>query len=171
MLKSGDILLRPVQLSDADILYQAINTPELVRFNSPYKPVDMVNHLDWLTSLMKDESKRLFIIESEKKALGSIQLINIDLLHRNAELTIRMFKLDDCGKGLGTKALELVCDHAFRDLGLVRVWLKVFCSNIRAIKAYEKAGFIQEGCLKKAAFIDNQFVDVIIMGKLKDELS
>ena len=40
--------------------------------------------------------------------------------------------------------------HAFERLGLHRVGLTVFSYNLRAIRAYEKAGFRIEGRLREA---------------------
>lgn len=171
MLLDQELCLRPVRISDSDILYQAINDPTLVRFNSPYTPIDEINHQEWLHTIVKDDKKRIFMIEKENKILGSVKLFDIDLLHRNAEISIRLFNLEDCSQGIGSRALHLLCDHAYRDLGLVRVWLRVFNNNERAIKAYEKAGFLKEGTMRKAVFIDGKFQDVIIMAKVNDELS
>jgi hypothetical protein len=43
------------------------------------------------------------------------------------------------------------------------VQLVVFKHNSRAIGAYGAAGFRKEGRLKKAAFIDGEWVDLILM--------
>ena len=60
-------------------------------------------------------------------------------------------------------------EFAFRDLGLHRVWLQVFATNARALKAYEKAGFAREGRMREGVFVDGRFVDVVAMGILADE--
>lgn len=163
MLRGEEIELRPVRKTDSSILYQAINDADLVRFNSSYKPVDEINHERWLESVLIDPLKRVFIIQKAETAIGFLQLTDVNLLYRNAQLTIRLFSQDFCNKGVGPTAIKLICDHAVRDLGLVRIWLNVFENNLRAIRAYEKAGFKIEGCLKKAAYIDGAFVNILIM--------
>ena len=166
MLKHEDIFLRSVENKDADLLYKAINQPDLVRFNAPFAPVHEVCHLEWLSTLLKDKSKEFFLIEMAGKPVGAIQLFDINLIHRSAELQIRLFEGKNFGKGIGSKAVTALCNHAFIDLGLVRVWLRVFANNERAIASYKKSGFLIEGIMKRAAFINGAFEDVIMMAKL-----
>ena len=54
-------------------------------------------------------------------------------------------------------------DFCWNHLNLNRVQLVVFKHNSRAIGAYSAAGFRKEGRLKKAAFIDGDWVDLILM--------
>ena len=170
MLAFDNITLRAVTKKDSSFLHDVINSPDLVRFNTPYRPIDEVNHIEWLTNVMKDRSKEYFIIELDNKPIGTIQLIDIDLTHRNAELTIRISNQNLWGKGIGSKAVDVLCQHAFLDLGLIRVWLRVFSPNERAISAYQKVGFEVEGTMRKAAFINGDFVDVVVMGRLNDKI-
>ncbi|HEX3299531.1 MAG TPA: GNAT family N-acetyltransferase [Actinomycetota bacterium] len=45
------------------------------------------------------------------------------------------------GRGIGTRAVALVCDHLERDHGATAVALTTESTNVRAQRAYEKAGF------------------------------
>lgn len=73
------------------------------------------------------------------------------------------------GHGLGTEATELMLSHAFDRLGLHRVGLTVFEFNRRAIRAYEKAGFREEGRLREAIHRDGRYWDEVQMGVLREE--
>ena len=76
----------------------------------------------------------------------------------------------DCwGKGYGTEATELMLAHAFTRLALHRVSLTVFEFNMRAIRAYEKCGFVVEGRSRQAIFRDGRFWYEIHMSVLLDE--
>jgi RimJ/RimL family protein N-acetyltransferase len=70
---------------------------------------------------------------------------------------------------LGTEATELMVGHAFERLGLHRVGLTVFSYNMRAISAYEKAGFSIEGKLRDAIQREGNYFDEVQMGILVDE--
>jgi UDP-4-amino-4,6-dideoxy-N-acetyl-beta-L-altrosamine N-acetyltransferase len=170
MLAENNISLRAVRNSDKDFLYEMINDPELVQFNAPYRPVHELNHQHWYESIIKDKTKELFIIENDSVAIGSVQLFDINLVHRTAELAIRIRNNADRGRGAGSTAIDLLTQHAYRNLGLIRVWLRVLKNNERAIKAYEKAGFIQEGVMRMAAFINGKHQDMLIMSKINEEL-
>jgi RimJ/RimL family protein N-acetyltransferase len=76
---------------------------------------------------------------------------------------------DAWGRGLGTEVTELMLGHAFERLGLHRVGLSVFSYNLRAIKAYQKAGFTIEGRLREAILRDGRYWDEIQMGVLAGE--
>ncbi len=72
-------------------------------------------------------------------------------------------------KGYGTEVIGLLLRHGFTTLNLHRIYLRVFQNNKRAIRAYEKAGFIHEGRQRQAEFQDGKYLDVILMSVLKDE--
>jgi RimJ/RimL family protein N-acetyltransferase len=76
----------------------------------------------------------------------------------------------DCwGRGYGTEATNLMLSHAFRVFRLHRVGLTVFEFNERAIRSYEKVGFIVEGRIREAIHRDGRFWDEIQMGILVPE--
>ena len=57
--------------------------------------------------------------------------------------------------------------YAWNHLNLHRVSLTVFAHNARAIAAYRAWAFAEEGRLKHGAFIDGEWVDVILMAALR----
>ncbi|CAL1712833.1 unnamed protein product [Somion occarium] len=73
------------------------------------------------------------------------------------------------GKGYGKEALRFVLDHCFKALALHRVTLSVFAGNERAIRLYQKMGFVEEGRIREAVWIDGQWQDIIAMGVLDRE--
>jgi len=111
----------------------------------------------------------MFVIEeiTSERAIGSCQLLNINWVCSCAELQIRIGNNELHGKGFGSEAVKLLIDFGFKDLYLHRIYLHVFITNTRAIRAYEKNGFIREGILRESAYIDNKFVDVVVMGLLR----
>jgi len=76
---------------------------------------------------------------------------------------------DAWGRGLGTETTRLMLAHAFERLALHRVGLTVFSYNLRAIRAYEKAGFRIEGRLRDAIVRDERYFDEVQMGVLASE--
>ena len=76
---------------------------------------------------------------------------------------------DAWGRGLGTETTSLMLAHAFERLALHRVGLTVFSYTVRAIRAYEKAGFRIEGRLRDAIMRDGRYFDEVQMGVLANE--
>ncbi len=168
MLMGKHVNLRSPQKEDSVEYFEWINNRELVMLNSPYKPISWEAHSAWFQSLNKDQTFETFSIVENKSCslIGSCSLRHIDLIHRNAELQIRIGNADFLGKGLGSDATLILLDHAFKDLNLKRVYLHVFESNKRAIAAYEKCGFIKEGLLQQAAYINGEYINILLMAKL-----
>jgi RimJ/RimL family protein N-acetyltransferase len=72
-------------------------------------------------------------------------------------------------KGYGTDAMRIILRYAFMELNLSRVSLNTFEYNPRAIRSYEKAGFVREGWLRKYLDRDGQRWGILFMGILRDE--
>lgn len=171
-MKTERICLRALRRSDSDQLYEWINSRELVLLSSAFHPVSELEHEAWMEAMIAQRSDLvIFVIEDRATvtAIGTCQLHNINWRHRHAELQIRIGDAASRGKGLGTEAVRLMCQFGFADLNLHRIFLHVFANNIRAITAYEKAGFTREGLLKDAAYIDGKYQDVVSMGKVRSD--
>jgi RimJ/RimL family protein N-acetyltransferase len=166
---SSLVTLSSIRSEDSETMFRWINDPETVRFNAPFKPVHWENHQDWMQALGKLSNKFVFAVRVADKLVGVVQLLDVDPVHRSAELTIRIGTEENRGNGYGTQALKLVTDFGWRDLNLNRIWLRVFADNARAIRAYKKAGFMEEGVMREAAHIDGRFVDIIIFGILRSK--
>ena len=72
-------------------------------------------------------------------------------------------------KGRGTDAMRIFLRYAFTELNLHRISLDVLDSNARAIRSYEKAGFVVEGHARQVVRRDGQRGGLIFMGILRDE--
>jgi RimJ/RimL family protein N-acetyltransferase len=66
------------------------------------------------------------------------------------------------GRGIGTRLMDQALKKAFAT-GFVRVVLSVRADNTRAIRLYEKFGFVREGVLRDAVFVDGEFHDTMAM--------
>lgn len=171
-MQTKQVRLRPLQSTDAPLLYDWITDRELVLHNAPYFPVSELDHEAWIERVMTKRSDLvIFVIEEidSERAIGTCQLFNINWIHRSAELQIRIGDVTHQGKGFGTDAVRLLCEFGCADLNLHRIYLHVFASNQRAIHAYEESGFSKEGVLRDAAFIDGKRCDVIVMGRLNSD--
>lgn len=171
-MQGEHVQLRPLRREDSALLYQWIVDRELLILNAPYLPVSQPDHEAWIESmLVKRTDLVLFVIEdlATDHAIGTCQLFNINWVHRNAELQIRIGDNGSRSKGWGSEAIKLLVNFGFKDLNLHRIYLHVFATNERAIRAYKKCGFVREGALREAAHINGEFVDVLCMGRLRNE--
>lgn len=110
-----------------------------------------------------------WIIEAEGSLIGEIRLDRVDLQDRRASMAIGIYDTAFLGRGFGSKAIKLVLGHAFGALQLHRISVRVLAYNHRAIRAYEKCGFVTEGRERETAFVDGHWHDDIMMGVLAHE--
>jgi RimJ/RimL family protein N-acetyltransferase len=72
------------------------------------------------------------------------------------------------GRGLASKALNLVIAHGFGSLGLHRIGADIDPDNTSSMSLFLRAGFQREGLLRGNWKTHLGIRDSIIMGKLKD---
>lgn len=168
---SKNIILTALRKSDSSTLYKWINDREQVLFNSSYQPISELQHEDWFSKISHRNDTKIFAIKlsTSDKLIGSCQLHTIDSISHSAELQIRIGDIEERKKGYGSEAVRLLLDFGFNDLNLHRIYLQVFENNNVAIKLYEKMNFKREGLLRDSAFINGNYVNVIVMGILRHE--
>ena len=170
---TNKVKLTPLLSADSNILFKWINDPELVHYNASYLPIDDISHKEWFELVRKNNSVRIFAIRKtdDDHLVGTCQLHSINLVHRMAELQIRIGENSEQQKGFGTDAVKLLLQFGFKELGLNRIYLHVFQDNKRAVNVYEKAGMKIEGKLREAAFINGSFKNILILSILKNDFS
>lgn len=72
-------------------------------------------------------------------------------------------------QGLGTEALKLMLEFGFKNLGLYKIKLEVQAENHRAIRVYEKCGFVAAGVLRCEIFDGEKFSDMICMEIFRED--
>lgn len=100
----------------------------------------------------------------DDRFIGMVGLWHAETPHRNAFVSIGIGERELWGKGYGTDAMNLILRYGFLELNLRRVTLDTFSNNPRAIRAYEKVGFVHEGVIRGAMKRNNQRRDFIFMG-------
>ena len=109
------------ELAELDATYPLKMTYE------QYAPI----HTDDLNYISK-RSHRFAIVElSESRHIGNCMYYDLDRAYWNG--------------GYGTEAVKLLTGWMFKELELARVYLKTLDWNVRAQRAFTKAGFSQTG--------------------------
>mgnify|MGYP001025961013 CR=1 FL=1 len=169
---TGDrLFLRPLDEDDLDRCLRWINDPEIMVALGRRSPMNRSMEREWLAGRYKDESDlALAIVLNEgNRHIGNIGLHGIDHVNRSAEFGILIGKKDVWGGGYAPEAARLILDHGFSQLGLHRICLRVFSFNDRALRVYEKLGFVREGTLRESYFRNARFHDTLVMSILEDE--
>lgn len=166
--KETGIYLRPMTYGDTDDVVRWRNSRD-VRKNFIYQALfTRESHENWIrTKIETGQVVQMIICEVETDhPVGSVYIRDIDRTHHKAEYGIFIGEEAARGKGYGTVAAKLMIRYSFEELGLHRLFLRVYADNEQAIRSYEKAGFEKEAYLRDDVCIDGVYRDIVLMGIL-----
>ncbi|MGP4804252.1 GNAT family N-acetyltransferase [Agrobacterium cavarae] len=172
-LTAANLVLRPAVLSDAQFIVGIARDASIHRMYggsaaSLKPPYTEVEAHEWVKNVIEHPCTWVIDVGS---VIGTARLDRIDMQDRRASFAIGIHSPDWLGKGIGTDATRMVLEFAFATLKLHRISLRVIAYNSRAIRSYEKSGFVVEGREREAGFVDGEWHDDIMMGILDREFS
>ena len=165
------LYLRPLERGDAPVLQPWFNDPVVTENLMIRRPVSRDYEEGFLAGLAADEHRVILgiALRNSDALIGTIGLEDIDTVNRQANFGICIGERGEWGHGYGREATRLMVDYGFRQLNLHRVWLHVYETNLRAVRAYEAIGFRREGVLRQSRWQATRYVDTISMAVLRDE--
>jgi diamine N-acetyltransferase len=168
------IRLRGVEREDVPRFVEWMNDPEVIEGLVMFWPMSSGEEQRWFERLADREplQKPLSIDMREGEGwrhIGSCGYHNLEWNNRAVEIGISIGDKSVWNQGYGTETVALMVQHAFETLNLNRVFLQVHANNKRAIRAYEKCGFVQEGALRQAVYKHGQYQDMLVMSILRSE--
>lgn len=104
------------------------------------------------------------------KPVGVVRLFNIHVEDGYAGIETVVADAHASRRGFGVQASRLVAFYGVDVLGLRRIECKAYEYNALSINTLLRNGFTQEGVLRKAAFKNGRYWDIIIFGILRDEI-
>ena len=108
-------------------------------------------------------------IRDTDRLIGTCAFSQLDAENGSALFHITIGEANAWGKGFGTEATQLMLDHAFGTLGLHRIALFVFEFNVRAVRAYQRCGFVVEGRARESIWRDGRWWDELAMSVLESD--
>lgn len=122
-----------------------------------------------LSAYLADPGAQLLIWEADRRPAGYALFCEIG--EPSGAVELRRLALDRTGGGQGRVFLRALVDHGFAALGAARLWLDASSENLRAMKAYERAGFTLEGRLRQHWYRPavGRTVDLMLYGMLRAE--
>ncbi len=176
MLIGERVRLREYRKTDLEAVKTYINDPAIMRMLRPGIPFPFLDHDEekWINNQSGLNTQSYsFAVETleNKEYIGGCGFNQIDWKNRHTEIGIFLGKNDHRGKGLGTEVLRLLIEFGFNELNLNKIKLGVYSFNNRAIKCYEKVGFVTEGIFKEDLFRGGQYHDVIHMALFRKDFT
>ncbi|MFD5287358.1 GNAT family N-acetyltransferase [Streptomyces rochei] len=164
-------VLRPFTEADAARMGEIVGDPEVRRFTgSPGHELTPELLRSWYgsRSAQPDRLDLAVTDPADGEVLGEV------VLHawvpEERSCTFRtLIGARGRGRGIGTEATRLIVGYAFEELGLHRVQLDAYAFNDRALRVYEKVGFVREGVRREVERRDGVWVDEVLMAVLDHE--
>jgi ribosomal protein S18 acetylase RimI-like enzyme len=158
-------MLRKATRNDLDFIYELYMHPQVNPFLL-YEQMDKSNFKTVFDDLINREI--LFVFEDSGMPAGMCKLLPLQF--RNSHIiylggvAVHPFFAD---KGNGIKMMKEIIEYVKKN-GFLRIELSVASINEKAIRLYEKAGFVKEGLLKKFTYLESEskFLDEVMMAYL-----
>lgn len=160
------VYLRPLEREDLRFVHLLDNNASVMRywFEEPFETFDELSSL--YDQHVHDQSERRFVVMQGDVRVGLVELVEINLIHRLAEIQI-IIDPSFQGKGLASKAMRLALDYGFKVLNLHKVYLYVDKHNAKAVHIYSKLGFLLEGELVDEFFANGAYHTALRMYMLQ----
>ncbi len=169
------INLREVRLSDVnENYYRWLNDPDVTRhLEIRYIPRSMENIGKYVEE-MDGNPHEIFLaicLKEDGRHVGNIKLGPINWIHGFGDISLVIGEKAVWGRGIAAEAIRLLSRFAFDVLNLHKLRSGCYEENKGSIKAFLKAGFTQEGALKKQWQVNGNFQDEILLGLCREEMN
>lgn len=132
--------LRQLEIKDTEGMLEWMHDRELCagfRFDGSHATKESAEH--FIGQSMTEKNRHYAIVDEQDEYLGTISLKNIDGSSAEYAIALRQKAIST---GVAREATKELLKIAFDTLGLNMVYLNVLEDNMRAIKSYEKSGFL-----------------------------
>lgn len=169
-LEDGNVTLRqPIEMDIIARKELGMNTECVIMCGDNVSNVEeftLEDAINWYERIINHPCK--WVIEYNGKCIGTVGLRPY-LEDNKAKFSIEIYDSNVYSCGIGTKVTKMVLNYAFQVLAYHKVFLRVLNYNKRAIKCYEKCGFIKEGIDREGALIKGVYCSDIYMGIIKSD--
>jgi len=173
MVRGRHVYLRPAERTDLPTFVAWLNDAETTAGLSTRAPMSLPLEERWFESVLERHGREgyhfVICLLADGRPIGSASLFELDTMNGQAGFGIFIGDEAMRGHGYGTDALDALVDFGFGELRLERIWLDVFTDNARAMRSYEKAGFVLEGTQRRAFYRRGAYRDAHRMSLLRAE--
>ena len=169
------VSLRARTVDDLDVLFGMAAEFDTWEERSPWAPIPLTRERFEAREAIAAESNASgdnvnFVIDVDGVAVGMASLFGYDSFAHHAEAGVSLVR-QARGQGIGTATITQLVEFGFVRRNLRRIHLQAIASNLGAIRAYEKVGFVVEGRQREHAWVRGAYEDIVLMGLLRSEFT
>jgi RimJ/RimL family protein N-acetyltransferase len=166
-----NITLRRAEPRDLDFMLELMNEDDVVENLAVVRPRDREGLAEEIErSQAEPEEFGRFVIEVDGEAAGLMGFAVANRRSRIANLGSLAVHPAFRGRRLADEAARIFQRHLLEDLGYHRLQLEIYGFNERAQRHAERAGFVREGVRRKAYWRNDEWVDGVIYGLVREDL-
>lgn len=176
MWKGRKIILQQLQENHAETLQKWYVDREFRLGYDEYASVDLATIRQEILQSRADikdpkTTKVVYLVKRkvDDKPIGLACLRDLDRRNGHAEVVLGIGEKDMRLSGYGVDILIVLLDIVYYELGLEKAYMKIFDNNNLGLKSALSFGFITEGKMRKQSFVEGKYVDLWILGLLKEE--
>ncbi|WP_053217116.1 GNAT family N-acetyltransferase [Virgibacillus senegalensis] len=169
-----EIQLKLMELSDAEELFELTNS------SRDY----LREFLRWVDGTTAAEDTKAFIQSGLQRFAENKSLTTAILFHGEIAGVIGFHEINwhnksasigywlgenHQGKGIMTRSVKALASYGFDRLDLNRIEIRAAAENGKSRAIPEKLGFVKEGRIRQAEWLNDRFVDHVIYGMLASE--
>lgn len=150
--ESTYIKIRPIEMSDLDDIHEFASNPNVKQYIG-WPLMETKKQTEDHVALMMSRNEAqthvyASVIEKESnKVIGTLMIFGFDEEANHAEIGY-VFSESSWGKGYGTEAIGILCDHAFNKMSLRKLFARIVEINVGSAKVLKKNDFTLEATLK-----------------------
>ena len=162
------VQLRPLETGDAEELHALVvaNREHLAPWLPWAADQDLERTRAFIARSQADELQ-LALVE-DGRIIGAVGFSPIDRDNRSTDIGYWIDRAHQ-GRGLVTRAVRALLDHAFGALGLHRIEIEAAPGNPRSLAIPERLGFTREGVRRECERAGDGWLDSVVFGLLASE--
>ena len=169
MLRGEQVGLRARHADDIPILYAGLYADVATRARAdarPWRPLSVDSpELPYSIGDRPDSASFSVVTLADDQLAGEAVLWGIDLHNRSAHVGVSLLP-EFRGRGLAGDVVGVLCSYGFETRGLHRLQVDTLADNVPMIAAARRNGFVTEGTFHRSAWVNGEFVDEVILGRL-----
>jgi diamine N-acetyltransferase len=176
VIEEDGLRLRRAVAGDLDFLVELMGHEEVEPYLAVIRPRDREGLAAEIERSQEEpqEFGRFLIEVQEDGEWRRAGLMGFQVANRRsriADLGSLAVHPDFRGRRISDRAARLLQRHLLLDLGYHRLQLEIYGFNERALRHAERAGFVHEGVRRKAYDRHGEWVDGVLYGLVREDLS